>query len=273
MQRKLWQWLLRWGEAVPAAKRQGFWRWALRAAPEEDGAAASLQGGASFHTLTTAILDAAMRVNTSGLLRLSQGLAGTSLGACIAATICEHVSRELNVSSVVGDRSSVPREILVALLDRPFCAQQFWMLSSDGLPWLVAQCRAFQIEFAAHCPQLFRHFMAEGLAPELFYCWWLQRLFHGCARDDELLRLWDLFIFERSHKIFVRTAIALFGLLSPRLRGDVDQIMKVLFSPETWGLHPGALLVEALSTKVTRLGLREICEESVLGGKCSSARV
>merc|ERR1712232_573536 len=105
-----------------------------------------------------------------------------------------------------------------------------WLLTSRALPWLVTQCRLLQVMLAAHHPQLFRHLIAEGLAPELFYCWWLQGLFYGCLQEDELVKLWDLFVFERSHKILVRTAVAIFCLLDKRLLGKpVEDMVKVLF--------------------------------------------
>merc|ERR1712083_1163689 len=103
-----------------------------------------------------------------------------------------------------------------------------------------------------------RHFMGEGLAPELFYCSWTQWLFHGCLEADDLVRLWDIFIFERSHKVFIRTAIALLSLLEKRLRGDIDQITKVLLDARGWNLERGVVLAHALDTKVTRSILREI---------------
>merc|ERR1712060_171947 len=109
-----------------------------------------------------------------------------------------------------------------------------------------------------------RHFFGEGLAPELLYCSWTQGLFHGCMDDADLLRLWDMFIFERSHKVLIRTAIALFICLEKKLRGDIDQITRVLFNAQNWDLGRGVLLEKALETKVTRSILREIAKHDAL---------
>lgn len=39
---------------------------------------------------------------------------------------------------------------------------------------------------------VFRAFVAEGLAPELFFAWWLQGFFRGCVLNEgDLLRIWD----------------------------------------------------------------------------------
>lgn len=247
-QRRLWRWTLRWGEGPPRAQRPGFWRWCRAAA----GAGGAPPPGGAPSAPAAAVLDAAMRADASGLLRLSQGLDGAAPGLHIAAMTMGRVA------GLLGAAPLPPRDIVEAWLRGPLHGQRCWLLSSDGLPWLVSQCRSFQIELAAHCPQLFRHFMGEGLAPELFFCWWLERLLHGCVSDDDLLQIWDLLVFEQSYKIFIRIVIAIFKMLEPKLRGDIDQIMKVLFNPKTWGLGSGALLKEGLGTKVTRSVLRDI---------------
>merc|ERR1739842_185688 len=92
------------------------------------------------------------------------------------------------------------------------------------------------------------------------YVWWLQGLMCDClVADAELLRLWDLFIFEQSHKIFLRTAVAVFGLLEKNLRKlDVEKMIQFLFEPQAWQLEEGAIIAAALNTKVTRSMLREI---------------
>jgi len=124
---------------------------------------------------------------------------------------------------------------------------------------MVRQARLFQVILAAHCPDVFKHLVAEGVAPELFYCTWLQALFRGRVSAIESLRIWDLFLFERSHKIFVRTAIAIFALLGDRLRrGDVEHMMKLLFDTQSWGFEPDAVILRALEIKVTRSMLREV---------------
>merc|ERR1712039_11074 len=200
-----------------------------------------------------------------GLLGLAQGLGGQRPGVFIANDMVSRMCRVLGVAAegATGELD-LPIDVIEGLLQRPYHAQQFWVLSNTSLRWLVAHARCFQVEFAAHCPQLFRHFMGEGLAPELFYCSWTQGLLHGCLAEDELLRLWDLFIFERSHKVFVRTAIALFNCLETRLRGDIDQITKVLFDSQSWAFDKGAVLTRALETKVTRSILSEIAKHDVL---------
>lgn len=239
LQRRLWQWLLRWGDGPSSAQRPGLWRW-LRGVKAPSTAASNL---------LESVLQVTASSEASGLLRLSQGLGGATPGAYIAKQAAE------------TSRGPQPQETLAALLAGPLQGQRLWLLADDSLPWLVRESRAFQVAFAAHCPQLFRHFVGEGLAPELFFCWWFQRLMQGCHGDESsILRIWDLFVLERSNKVFVRSVIAVFKLLEPKLRGDIDQIMKVLFNPQTWALS-GSLVTEALGTKVTRSMLNEIAAE------------
>merc|ERR1712032_1004903 len=265
----LWRWVVRWGHAPPRAKVPGLWRWALQTAAADASKPVSSASEPSQpsdqNTCASAVLLAAMKADAASLLGFSQGLGGACPGSQIAAAV---VSRLVTLVQDVGghpqDNGLAPLDssILEALLREPFCLQRVWFLSEEAVPWLVAQCRCFQVEFAAHCPRLFRHFMNEGFAPELFYCWWLQQgmliCSSGSSDEEDLLRLWTIFVFERSHKIFVRAAVALLGMLEPKLRGDVDQIVKVLFSQQTWDLGRASLIDRALATKVTRSAMQKI---------------
>merc|ERR1712176_1684673 len=96
-----------------------------------------------------------------------------------------------------------PIDIFEALLQRPFHMQRLWMLSNSALPWAVQQGRLLQVLIAAHCPQLFKHLIGVGVAPELFYFWWLQGLLTNVLEGPVLLRIWDQFILERSYKVFL----------------------------------------------------------------------
>jgi len=90
-------------------------------------------------------------------------------------------------------------------------------------------------------------------------------LLHGCLGKAELLRLWDLFVFERSHKILFRAAIAIFVLLEKKILGkDDERIMRALFEQEGWQFADGEVLAKALELKVTRSMLRAIAEVSTL---------
>merc|ERR1719235_2990700 len=151
--------------------------------------------------------------------------------------MAQRMGEALSVGSTDSSRL-LPRDILVALLRPPFCFQRLWLLARDGLFWLVSQARCFQVMLAAHRPQLFRHLMAEGLAPELFFCWWLQCLFESVAPEPVLLRLWDIFVFERSYKVFVRVAVAIFGALEHQLMrvGDAEKMLRLLKDEQAWML-------------------------------------
>ncbi|CAK0816547.1 unnamed protein product [Prorocentrum cordatum] len=250
VQGRLWQWALRWGGGPAPARRLGFWRWALGLPPR--GAAAGARGAPA-----EAVLRAAARVDAQGLLQLSHGLAGTPHGLQVAAAALERLAAAAGEAAAGG----LPTDVLEALMGAPLHAQRCWLLSAEALPWLVLQCRCFQIAIAAHRPLLFRHLLAEGVAPELFYCSWIQGLFAACAPGGALARLWDLWVFEGSHKVFVRTAVAVFGLLEKRMLGkDVEFIMRFLRDPEAWQLDEDTIVTAALETKVTRSMLRHFEE-------------
>merc|ERR1719235_1735835 len=170
------------------------------------------------------------------------------------------------IGRIASVLNGLPVDILRLLLEEPLCLQRLWLLTSTALPWLVHQGRCFQVALAAHHPNIFQHLFAEGIAPELFYCLWSQSLLQGLVGNAELLRLWDLFVFERSHKVLIRAAVALFMLLEKEILGkNEEKIMKTLFNPGAWPLGPGALFQKALNTKITRSLLRVVAETSVPG--------
>jgi len=232
--------------------RPGFWRWALQKVPTASGDACS-------ETLTrSVILSASAEVDPDGFLELTHGLGGTAPGCEVAGMMLGRMASAAGFAAR-GAHAALPLgELLKELMRRPFYLQRLWLLTSAALPWLVSQARCFQITLAAHHPHLFRHLMAEGVAPELFFCHWIQSLLHGCVPPDELMQLWDIFVYERSHKIFIRAAVAIFGLLENRMIGrDIDYLMKLLFDPRAWGFGSGTVLHKALETKITRSMLDE----------------
>eukprot|EP00927_Polykrikos_kofoidii_P062303 TRINITY_DN57109_c0_g1_i1.p1 TRINITY_DN57109_c0_g1~~TRINITY_DN57109_c0_g1_i1.p1 ORF type:complete len:978 (-),score=127.43 TRINITY_DN57109_c0_g1_i1:180-3113(-) len=306
-QRRLWQWIVRWGQGPPVAQRFGFWRWALQrrvgstrsVVASPNGNASSpffMRGGRGTQPAATsfsklefgddvvgtspaiALVVAALRADSTGLLQLAVGLGCASLGVQIAVSVAGNASSIVASASLGGSAAShgasaavhtplkpirqlglPPLDVLQELLREPFHLQKLWMLSKDSLSWLVRQGRVFQVLLAAHCPALFRHLVTEGVAPELFYCVWLQSLFCDCLEGNDLLRILDLFVLDGSNKIFVRTGIAIFALLEQRLmRGDVEHMMGILLDTVAWGLDSHIVVQKALETKVTRSMLKEL---------------
>lgn len=253
-QRRLWTWTLRWGQGPSHVQRVGFWRWALRGLGDQQVAPMS-SPTPSGEPLTPkaqsrSLLEVAYKGDAAGLLTLSQGLGGACLGPQLATTMLGRIAK------VVGD---LPQDLLEALLQGPYHLQRLWLLSGSALPWLVMQCRHFQVLLAAHHSNVFKHLFAEGVAPELFYCSWVQELLHGAVPSALLLRLWDVFVFERSHKVFLKAAVALFGLLTKSILGkDDERIMKTLFDSEEWQLPVDSLHEEVFRMKVTRSMLHDI---------------
>eukprot|EP00931_Biecheleriopsis_adriatica_P047281 TRINITY_DN27234_c0_g1_i1.p1 TRINITY_DN27234_c0_g1~~TRINITY_DN27234_c0_g1_i1.p1 ORF type:complete len:900 (-),score=140.09 TRINITY_DN27234_c0_g1_i1:171-2870(-) len=251
-QRRLWTWVLRWGAGPPPSRRLAFWQWALRDTTEGDNFTGKSVTGRE------GLLQAAARVDPVSLSRLCSGMGGMSPSVDAAVATVDSIAESIAAAS--GQKQeSLPSEVLDGFLREPLHCQRLWLMSDVALPWLVMQGRHFQVALAAHYPNLFRHLVGEGLAPELFYCKWLQGLFRTCAKAEVLLQLWDIFVFERSFKIFIRFAVAIFGLLEKRMLGtDVEKMMDLLFDIEAWQISSTDLLHAALHTKVTRSMLREI---------------
>ncbi|CAJ1385085.1 unnamed protein product [Effrenium voratum] len=239
-QRRLWSWALRHGEGPSAKQRAGFWRWALR---DEASLAAQVNPTSEEETL----LDTVSRVDAASLSRLCSGLGGAVPGLEAAQSTAD------NIAAALGGTGRLPASMLQRLLVEPWHCQRLWLLSDAALPWLVMQCRYFQVAIAAHVPNLFRHLIGEGLAPELFFCRWLQGLFQSCLTPELQLRIWDLFIFERSFKVFVKLAVAIFALLEKRLIGqDIEKMMDLLFDSSAWSIPQEEFWTAVLSVKVTR---------------------
>ena len=112
---------------------------------------------------------------------------------------------------------------------REECA--FWLYSAmfttyglrdmyePGLKQLKLCCYQFQRLLSAFLPHLFEHMVGEGIVVEMFVIGWFQTLFlyvdalPPATRD----RIWDIFFFERSWKIFFRVGIAIMELAMPAL--------------------------------------------------------
>ncbi|CAJ1427620.1 unnamed protein product [Effrenium voratum] len=208
------------------------------------------------------LLDTVSRVDAASLSRLCSGLGGAVPGLEAAQSTADNIAAALGGtgrqrSSSGGDSDGsltrLPASMLQRLLVEPWHCQRLWLLSDAALPWLVMQCRYFQVAIAAHVPNLFRHLIGEGLAPELFFCRWLQGLFQSCLTPELQLRIWDLFIFERSFKVFVKLAVAIFALLEKRLIGqDIEKMMDLLFDSSAWSIPQEEFWTAVLSVKVTR---------------------
>jgi len=247
-QRQLWTWILRWGTGLTVSQHLGFWCWAQRVAR-----APADECNIDLST-PTGVLQAAFMVDANALLGLACGLGGIPAGGQLGAAALQAIGTACRCTS-----SALFFDLLDKLLRKPLQLQRLWLLSNSALPWLITQCRLFQVMLAAHHPQLFKHFFGEGLAPELFFCFWIQRTFSSIIVDDVLLRLWDILIFENSHKILVRLGIAILGLLEQRLRKmDCEKMMKFLLDIKSWGLSSSEILEAALCTKVTRAMLLEV---------------
>eukprot|EP00439_Symbiodinium_sp_Y106_P046014 s821_g5.t2 len=274
--RRLWSWVLRFGRPPSASQRLGFWRWATSSLPEDAGnhhAAALLSRAAAARSSsdassssrpepspspTEALLETAARVDALSLARLSSGLAGGAPSAEAAQATASGIAAA--ISSAQGSASKdqrLPPDILERLLQEPWLCQRLWLLSDVALPWLALQCRHFQVAIAAHLPNLFRHLMGEGLAPELFFCRWLQGLFQTCLSPELQLRIWDHFIFERSFKVFIKLAVAIFASLEKRMLGqDIEKMMDLLFDAKVWQISDDDLFSAMLNVKVTRAMLK-----------------
>lgn len=101
----------------------------------------------------------------------------------------------------------------------------------------------------------------------MFVVGWFQTLFVYLAVLPKATvdRIWDIFVFERDWKIIFRVALSLLQLAEPNVIGQsIDTTMDVLNTfPEPMRplLRPEALILDALSIKVTNTLLFQLREE------------
>lgn len=129
--------------------------------------------------------------------------------------------------------------------------------SSEDAKSLVLFARMFQTVLCAKDIVLFKHFFAEGVAPELLFLYWMQDLCYtwgrrfglvlgedqakekGFAYDaktrpfDLVKRMWTVCIFEGSFKMLFRVFVGFFELMSTTLRksnvGTAERILELLY--------------------------------------------
>ena len=123
-------------------------------------------------------------------------------------------------------------------------------------------CRIFENLIKLKLPVLADHFEHHELNVGLFALGWFQTLFlylpsMPCAT---VCHIWDIWLVERSFKIFYRVGTAILFLSQPiLLNHDLEGMMTYLNTfPDATLLKPDILIACALRTKVTNKMLMSI---------------
>ena len=128
-------------------------------------------------------------------------------------------------------------------------------------------CRVFEKLIQIKLPVLADHFEHHELNVGLFALGWFQTLFLYLPSmpTATVCHMWDIWLVERSFKIFFRVATAILFLSQPiLLNHELEGMMSYLNTfPDATLLSPDILIACALQIKVTNRMLMELEQEVV----------
>ncbi|CAM9402580.1 unnamed protein product [Choristocarpus tenellus] len=173
--------------------------------------------------------------------------------------VAAHLMKCLGVDGRGGFASDPDR--LFAVLAGMFEGYALEHLYSEDLEALQLMLNVLDLLMERSLPRLHQHFLEQGVDVAFFAVGWFQTLFLyvSCMPSQTLMHLWDMWVTERSYKVFFRAALAILQLSEEHLLElDLESIMLYLNSfPHEAVLEPDVLIPVALATKVTNSILRE----------------
>lgn len=168
------------------------------------------------------------------------------------------------------DESHVVEEAVFKVMDTFFTTYNLRHMYWPELRCLKTCCRVFERLIQIKLPVLADHFDHHDLNVGLFALGWFQTLFLYLPSmpSATVCHMWDIWLVERSFKIFFRVGTAILFLSQPiLLNHDLEGMMTYLNTfPDATLLNPDILIACALQIKVTNKMLMDI-EIEITGGK------
>eukprot|EP00957_Ditylum_brightwellii_P006178 467263-Ditylum_brightwellii.AAC.1 len=162
----------------------------------------------------------------------------------------------------INDRSVVVEETVFHVMNTFMTTYSLEHFYWPELRCLKTCCRVFDRLIQMKLPVLADHFEHHELNVGLFALGWFQTLFLYLPSmpSATVCHLWDIWLVERSFKIFFRVAIAILFLSQPiLLNHDLEGMMTYLNTfPDATLLNPDILIPCALQIKVTNKMLANI---------------
>jgi hypothetical protein len=166
------------------------------------------------------------------------------------------------------DKSLVVEETVFRMMDTMFTTYNLRHMYWPELRCLKTCCRVFEKLIQIKLPVLADHFEHHELNVGLFALGWFQTLFLYLPSmpSATVCHMWDIWLVERSFKIFFRVGTAILFLSQPiLLNHELEGMMTYLNTiPDATLLNPDILIACALNIKVTNSMLAEI-EAEVTG--------
>lgn len=165
------------------------------------------------------------------------------------------------------EKSLVVEEVCFRIMDTFFTVYDLQHYYWPELRCLKTCCRVFEKLIQIKLPVLADHFDHHELNVGLFALGWFQTLFLYLPSmpSSTVCHMWDIWLVERSYKIFFRVATAILFLSQPiLLNHDLEGMMSYLNTfPDATLLCPDILIACALKIKVTNRMLMELEQEVV----------
>jgi hypothetical protein len=206
------------------------------------------------------------------LLRILQdtirwnALQGT-LPSCIVSTSSFSAKTDLKDESLAKayeevDKLLVVEEVIFRFMDTFFTNYNLRHMYWPELRCLKTCCRVFERLIQIKLPVLADHFEHHDLNVGLFALGWFQTLFLYLPSmpSATVCHMWDIWLVERSLKIFFRVGTAILFLSQPiLLNHELEGMMTYLNTiPDATLLKPDILIPCALNIKVTNSMLQEL---------------
>lgn len=160
------------------------------------------------------------------------------------------------------DSTRIVEESLVRVMDVFFVNYNLKHMYWPELRCLKTCCRVFEKLIQIKLPVLADHFEHHDLNIGLFALGWFQTLFLYLPSmpSETVCRMWDIWLVERSFKIFFRVGTALLFLSQPTLLNHELEGMMIYLNaiPDATLLDPDILINTALNIKVTNRLLQEL---------------
>lgn len=167
--------------------------------------------------------------------------------------------------SDINSKSVVVEEVVFNVMDTFFTTYNLQHMYWPELRCLKTCCRVFEILIKQKLPVLADHFQHYDLNVGLFALGWFQTLFLYLPSmpSTTVCHMWDIWLVERSFKIFFRVGTAILFLSQPTLLNhDDDGMMTYLNTfPDATLMRRDILIPCALQIKITNRMLAEIEKE------------
>lgn len=163
------------------------------------------------------------------------------------------------------DFNLVVEETVIRMMDTFFVNYNLRHMYWPELRCLKTCCRVFERLIQLKLPVLADHFEHHDLNIGLFALGWFQTLFLYLPSmpSATVCHMWDIWLVERSFKIFFRVGTAILFLSQPiLLNHELEGMMTYLNTiPDATLLRPDILIPCALNIKVTNRMLQELEDE------------